>query len=66
MEYLIKTYTNENDLILDNTMGSGTTAIACINTNRRFVGMEKEQNYFDICVQRCNEAIAEMENKLAA
>ncbi len=66
MEYLIKTYTNENDLILDNTMGSGTTAIACINTNRRFVGMEKEQNYFDICVQRCNEAIAEMENKLVA
>jgi site-specific DNA-methyltransferase (adenine-specific) len=65
MEYLIKTYTNENDIVLDNTMGSGTTAVACINTNRRFVGIEKEQNYFDICIDRCNKALAE-KYKLAA
>jgi DNA modification methylase len=59
MEYLIKTYTNEGDLVLDNTMGSGTTAVACINTGRRFIGVEKEQEYFDICIKRCVEALAE-------
>lgn len=52
MEYLIKTYTNEGDLVLDNTFGSGTTAVACQNLNRHFVGMEKEKKYFDIAVQR--------------
>lgn len=52
MEYLIKTYTNEGDLVLDNTFGSGTTAVACQNLNRQFVGMEKEKKYFDIAVQR--------------
>lgn len=64
MEYLIKTYTNEGDLVLDNTMGSGTTAVACINTNRRFVGIEKDTDdkgnslgYFDICIKRCEEAL---------
>lgn len=57
MEYLVKTYTNENDLVMDNTMGSGTTAVACINTNRRFVGIEKEEKYFEIAVNRCKEAI---------
>lgn len=51
-EYLIKTYTNENDLILDNCGGSGTTAIACINTNRNYIIMEKEQKYFDIINER--------------
>lgn len=55
MEYLIKTYTNEGDLVLDNTFGSGTTAVACRNLNRRFVGMEKEKKYFDIAVQRLSE-----------
>jgi DNA modification methylase len=59
MEYLIKTYTNEGDLVLDNTMGSGTTAVACVNTGRRFIGIEKEQEYFDICIKRCVEALAE-------
>ena len=44
-EYLIKTYTNEGDLVLDNTFGSGTTAVACQNLNRQFVGMEKEKKY---------------------
>ncbi len=51
-EYLIKTYTNENDLVLDNCAGSGTTAIACLNTNRQFIVMEKEQKYYDIILNR--------------
>ena len=53
-EYLIKTYTNEGDLVLDNCAGSGTTAIACINTNRNYILMEKEQKYFDIINERIN------------
>ena len=52
MEYLIKTYSNEGDLILDNCAGSGTTAIACLNTNRQFIVMEKEQKYYDIILKR--------------
>lgn len=60
MEYLIKTYTNEGDLVLDNTMGSGTTGVACINTNRRFIGIELDQIYFDIAVKRCQDAINEL------
>jgi len=52
MEYLIKTYTKENDLVLDFTMGSGTTGVACKNLNRRFIGIEKEQKYYDIAVKR--------------
>jgi len=51
-EYLINTYTNDNDLVLDNTAGSGTTAIACLNTNRQFIVMEKEQKYYDIIKKR--------------
>jgi len=51
-EYLIKTYTNENELVLDNTAGSGTTAIACLNTNRQFIVIEKEQKYYDIILKR--------------
>ena len=51
-EYLIKTYTNENDLVLDNTAGSGTTAIACLNTNRQFIVMEKEPEYYEIIKKR--------------
>jgi site-specific DNA-methyltransferase (adenine-specific) len=54
-EYLIKTYTNENDLVLDNTAGSGTTAIACLNTNRQFIVMEKEQKYYDIILKRVGD-----------
>jgi len=52
MEYLIRTYSNENDVVLDNCMGSGTTGIACINTNRKFIGMELNQEYFDIAQSR--------------
>lgn len=54
-KYLIKTYTNEGDLVLDNCIGSGTTAIACINTNRHFIGIEKEQKYVDIANKRIKE-----------
>ena len=59
MEYLIRTYTNEGDTVLDNTMGSGTTGVACMNTKRRFIGMEKdtEQGYFEIAVKRIQEAV---------
>jgi site-specific DNA-methyltransferase (adenine-specific) len=51
-EYLIKTYTNENELVLDNTAGSGTTAIAAINTNRKWVCIEKEKEYYDKAIER--------------
>lgn len=60
MEYLIRTYTNPGDTVLDNTMGSGTTGVACMNTGRRFIGMEKdtEHGYFEIAVKRIQEACA--------
>lgn len=53
--YLIKTYTNEGDTVLDNCMGSGTTGVACVNTNRNFVGIEIDDKYFEIAKQRINE-----------
>ena len=52
MKYLIKTYSNENDLVLDNTMGSGTTCLGAKELNRKFIGIEKEQKYYDIAVSR--------------
>jgi site-specific DNA-methyltransferase (adenine-specific) len=52
MEYLIRTYTNPGELVLDNTMGSGTTGVACMNTGRRFYGIERDENYFAICKER--------------
>ena len=52
MEYLIKTYTNEGDTVLDNTMGSGTTGVACMNCNRNFIGIELDKKYFDIAKER--------------
>ncbi len=55
LEYLIKTYTNEGDLVLDNCMGSGSTGVACLNTNRNFIGIEKDENYFNIAKNRINE-----------
>ena len=54
-EYLIKTYTNEGDLVLDNCMGSGTTGVACKNTNRNFIGIEINKEYFDIAKQRLSK-----------
>ena len=56
LEYLIKTYTNENELVLDFTMGSGSTGVACMNTNRKFIGIELDKNYFNIAKQRIEEA----------
>ena len=56
MEYLIKTYTNENETVLDFTFGSGTTGVACMNTNRKFIGIEMDDNYFDIGSKRIASA----------
>lgn len=57
MEYLIKTYTNEGELVLDNCMGSGTTGVACANLQRRFIGIEKDPAYHEIAVERIYNAI---------
>jgi len=56
MEYLIKTYTNESETVLDFTMGSGSTGVACKNTNRKFIGIELDEGYFNIAKRRINEA----------
>ena len=55
MEYLVKTYTNEGDMVLDNAMGSGTTNLACIKLNRKSIGIEKEKQYYDVAVRRALE-----------
>ena len=55
LEYLIRTYTNEDDIVLDNCMGSGSTGVACLNTNRKFIGIELDKNYFNIAVSRIFE-----------
>ena len=57
LEYLIKTYTNENDTVLDFTMGSGSTGVACNNTNRNFIGIESNKDYFDIADKRINNKL---------
>ena len=56
MEYLIKTYTKENETVLDFTIGSGSTGVACVNINRNFIGIEQDENYFDIAKKRIEEA----------
>lgn len=56
-QFLVQTYTNENDLILDFTMGSGTTGVAAKQLHRKFIGIEKEQKYYDIAVERINNVI---------
>ena len=58
LDYLIKTYTNEGETVLDNCMGSGSTGVACVNTNRNFIGIELDDTYFDIASKRiydCNK-----------
>ena len=55
LEYLIKTYTKEYEVVLDNCMGSGSTGVACINTNRNFIGIEKDDKYFEIAKKRMEE-----------
>ena len=57
LEYLVNTYTNPGDLVLDNCMGSGTTGVACVNTGRRFIGVELDEEYFKIAKNRIDEAI---------
>ena len=63
LEYLIKTYTNENDVVLDNCMGSGSTGVACVNTNRNFIGIELDENYFKIAKERIEKIIKLKEDK---
>jgi len=55
IEWLVKTYTEEGDMVLDNTMGSGTTNLACIKLNRKSIGIEKEKQYYDVAVRRASE-----------
>ena len=56
MEYLIRTYTNEGETVLDNCMGSGTTGVACVNTGRDFIGIERDDAYFAIAEKRIADA----------
>lgn len=63
MEYLIKTYTNEGETVLDNCIGSGTTAVACQNTGRECIGIEKDKTYFDLATKRLNDIWSEKLNK---
>nr|DAI16208.1 MAG TPA: adenine-specific methyltransferase [Caudoviricetes sp.] len=64
LEYLIKTYTNEGEIVLDNCMGSGSTGVACVNTNRKFIGIELDDKYFEISKSRLNEAVEKKEELL--
>lgn len=57
LEYLIKTYTNEGDVVLDNCMGSGSTCVACVNTGREFIGIELDENYYNIAKNRISQAL---------
>lgn len=63
LEYLIKTYTNEGDLVLDNCMGSGSTGVACVNTNRNFIGIELDESYFKIAQERISKAQENLSKK---
>ena len=56
-EWLIRTYSNEDEVVLDNCMGSGSTGVACVNTNRRFIGIEMNDEYFDICTDRIHNPL---------
>ncbi len=64
LEYLIKTYTLEGETVMDNCMGSGSTGVACVNTNRNFIGIEKDDKYFEIAKKRIADAIKDSETKL--
>lgn len=64
LEYLIKTYTFENETVLDFTMGSGSTGVACVNTNRNFIGIELDDKYFEIAKNRIESAIKDKESML--
>ena len=62
LEWLVKTYTNENEVVLDNCMGSGSTGVACININRKFIGIELDENYFNIAKERIENTYKQIEN----
>lgn len=64
LEYLIKTYTNEGETVLDNCMGSGSTGVACVNTERDFIGIELDENYFDIACKRIQEAKEQLKSEV--
>ena len=64
LECLIKTYTNEGELVLDNCMGAGSTGVACQNTGRKFIGIELDDKYFEISKSRLNEAVEKKEELL--
>lgn len=59
LEYLIRTYTNENETVLDNCMGSGSTGVACLNTNRKFIGIELDRDYYNIAKERIEKVVNE-------
>lgn len=63
LEYLVKTYTNEGDIVLDNCMGSGSTGIACINAGRKFFGIELNDKYYEIAKQRIDNAVFSLSQK---
>ena len=63
LEYLIKTYTNEGETVLDNCMGSGSTGVACLNTNRNFIGIELDKNYFNIAKERIEKTEKELKQR---
>ena len=63
MEYLIKTYTNEGETVLDFTIGSGSTGVACVNTNRNFIGIELDETYYDIAKKRINENLERQKDR---
>ena len=66
LKYLIQTYTLEDETVLDNCMGSGSTGVACVNTNRKFIGIEKDEKYFQIAEDRIAQAQAEKDSLLFA
>ena len=63
LEYLIKTYTNENETVLDFTMGSGTSGVACVNINRKFIGIELDEGYYKIASERIHKVLSEKEKR---
>ena len=64
LEYLIKTYTNEGEIVLDNCMGSGSTGVACVNIDRHFIGIELDEKYFNVAKERIEKAQEERDKKL--
>ena len=64
LQWLVRSFTNEGDIVLDNTMGSGSTGVACINTNRNFIGMELDDKYFEIAEKRINDTIKDKQCNL--